>query len=178
MCSSDLFILDVVDGAVKSDVEHDVLKVAMFDRYARWVEPAIAFMQGYALKRGAIGTSYNPFYNNVLVLGTNDADMAVAANAVADGGGGFVVVADGKVVESISFPLCGLLSDLPYEEAVVRLEKVYSAAADLGCTMEWPFHNIAFTAVVGELPRLKLSDRGLFDVTERKHLETIMEVVG
>lgn len=167
--------LAVVDGAVQADIERDVLKVAMFDRYARWDEPAIAFMQGFALKRGAIGTSYNPFFNNILVLGTNDTDLALAANEVARLGGGFVAVQDGEVLGSVALPLCGLLSDRPVDEVVPALESLYQAVADMGCAIEWPFHNLAFTAVVGELPQLKLSDKGLFDVVLHEHLTTIVE---
>src|SRR4051794_29556665 len=102
----------------EADIERDVLKVAMWDRYARLEEPSIAYMQGYGLKRGAIGTSYNPFFNNVMALGTNDADIAVAANAVADMGGGFVAVADGDVLGSVAFGLCGLLGDGGADEFV------------------------------------------------------------
>lgn len=167
--------LAVTDGEIAADVERDVLKVAMFDRYARWEEPALAFMQGFKLKRGAIGTSYNPFFNNIMVLGTNDSDMATAANEVARLGGGFVAVDDGKVVGSVPFPLCGLLSDGTAPEVVDALEAIYATAAEMGCAIEWPFHNFAFTAVVGELPRLKLSDRGLFDVTLRRHLPTVVD---
>lgn len=167
--------LAVEDGLVPADPTRDVLKIAMVDRYARWPEPAVAFMQGFGLQKGAIATSYNPFFNNVMVLGTNDEDMAVAANAVADLGGGFVAVADGEVLGSLPLPLCGLLSDGPALEAVERLERLHEIVAGFGCKIEWPFHNFAFTAVVGELPRLKMSDRGLFDVTLRKHLSTIVE---
>lgn len=169
------FELPVHDGVVEADVARDVLKVAMFDRYARWEEPAIAFMQGFGLERGAIGTSYNPFYNNIMVLGTNDADMALAANEVAAAGGGFVAVADGEVLGAVPLQLCGLLSDGPADSVVDALEQLYEVVAGLGCKIEWPFHNFAFTAVVGELPFLKLSDKGLFDVVKRTHLETIVE---
>jgi adenine deaminase len=163
------------DGTVEADVEGDVLKVAMWDRYARWAEPAVAFMQGFKLKRGAIATSYNPFYNNVMSLGTNDADMALAANTVAELGGGFVAVADGEVLGAVALPLCGLLSDGDADEVVPQLQRLYEQVADdLGCAIEWPFHNFAFTAVVGELPILKLCDRGLFDVAKREHLSTIV----
>jgi adenine deaminase len=166
------------DGRVEADVEGDVLKVAMWDRYGRWAEPAVAFMQGFKLKRGAIATSYNPFYNNVMSLGTNDADMALAANTVAELGGGFVAVADGEVLGSVALPLCGLLSDADADEVVPELERLYAQVAELGCAIEWPFHNFAFTAVVGELPILKMCDRGLFDVAKREHLSTIVEVVA
>lgn len=164
------------DGTVAADVGRDILKVAMWDRYGRWAEPAVAFMQGFQLKRGAIATSYNPFYNNVMALGTNDADMALAANTVNELGGGFVAVADGKVLGSVALPLVGLLSDGDADVVVPQLERLYAQVAEeLGCAIEWPFHNFAFTAVVGELPILKMCDRGLFDVAKREHLSTIVE---
>jgi adenine deaminase len=164
------------DGTVAADVEGDVLKVAMWDRYGRWAEPAVAFMQGFQLKRGAIATSYNPFYNNVMALGTNDADMALAANTVNELGGAFVAVADGEVLGSVALPLVGLLSDGDADEVVPQLERLYAQVMEeLGCAIEWPFHNFAFTAVVGELPILKMCDRGLFDVAKREHLSTIVE---
>jgi adenine deaminase len=164
------------DGTVAADVENDVLKVAMWDRYGRWAEPAVAFMQGFKLKRGAIATSYNPFYNNVMALGTNDADMALAANTVNELGGAFVAVADGEVLGSVALPLVGLLSDGDADEVVPQLERLYALVMeDLGCAIEWPFHNFAFTAVVGELPILKMCDQGLFDVAKREHLSTIVE---
>ncbi len=167
--------LDVVDGAVQPDVDADVLKIAMFDRYGRWSKPAIAFAQGYELRRGAIGQSYDPYLNGVMVLGTNDADMALAANRVAELEGGFVAVAEGRVLAQVPLPLCGLMSDKPLDEVVAELERLYAVAADeLGAAIERPFHNLAFVALGGELPRLKLSDRGLFDVVERKHLETVV----
>ncbi|MBS1677907.1 MAG: adenine deaminase [Actinobacteria bacterium] len=164
------------DGTVAADVDGDVLKVAMWDRYGRWAKPAVAFMQGFRLRRGAIATSYNPFYNNVMALGADDADMALAANTVNELGGAFVAVAGGEVLGSVPLPLVGLLSDGDADEIVPRLERLYAQVAEeLGCAIEWPFHNFAFTAVVGELPILKMCDRGLFDVTRREHLSTIVE---
>ena len=167
--------LPVVAGVVHSDPVRDVLKVAMVDRYARGSEAAVAFMQGFGLQKGAIATSYNPFFNNVMALGASDEDMVVAANAVAELGGGFVVALDGEVIGSLPLPLCGLLSDGLAQDAVDQLERLHELVGELGCKIEWPFHNFAFTAVVGELPRLKMSDRGLFDVTTREHLSTIVQ---
>jgi adenine deaminase len=169
--------LDVVDGVVQPDLERDVLKVAMFDRHARWPEPAIAFVQGHGLRRGAIAQTYNPYFNDVMVLGTNDADMALAANTVAGLEGGFAAVADGAVLATVALPLCGVMSDRPLDEVVPELERLYAVAAEeLGAAIEWPFHNLAFVALGGELPRLKLSDRGLFDVTDGKLLPTVVGV--
>ncbi len=158
--------LPVVDGKVVADTGQDVIKLAMLDRYAEDDQPAIAFLQGYELKRGAIGTTYNPMYHNVLVAGVNDQDMAIAANALAAIGGGFVAVEDGKVT-AVPLELCGLMSDRPASEFIPAMEELYAKVEGLGCTMEAPFHNLAFTAVCGELPFLKLAHKGLFDVEKR-----------
>ncbi len=158
--------LPVVDGKVVADTDQDVIKLAMLDRYAEDDQPAIAFLQGYELKRGAIGTTYNPMYHNVLVAGVNDQDMAIAANALAAIGGGFVAVEDGKVT-AVPLELCGLMSDRPASEFIAAMEELYAKVEELGCTMEAPFHNLAFTAVCGELPFLKLAHKGLFNVEKR-----------
>lgn len=166
--------LGVNDGSVRVDTANDVLKIAMLDRYGRDYPPAVGFIQGYGLKRGAIGTTYNPMYHNVLVMGTNDDDLAVAANSLAEMGGGFVAVDGGEVVGSVPLPLCGLLSDQPAESFVPQLEQLYRTVADMGCSMASPYHNLAFTAVCGELPFLKLSHLGMFDVQKREVLPALV----
>jgi adenine deaminase len=169
------FRLEVTDGSVVSNVGQDVLKLAMFDRYGRSEKGGIGFIQGYHLQRGAIGTSYNPFFNGVMTMGTNDDDMAVAANEVARLEGGFVAVVDGEVLATVPLPLCGLLSDQAADTVVPQMEALYQTVADMGCTMAWPFHNLAFAGVAGELPFLKMSDTGPFDVVKRQRLTTLVE---
>jgi adenine deaminase len=166
--------LPVSGGRVRADPEQDVIKLAMLDRYGTDAPAAVAFLQGYGIARGAIGTTYNPMYHNVLVAGTDDEDMATAANALAEMGGGFVAV-EGDEVVAVPLALCGLMSDQPAAEFIPAMERLYEKARQLGCTMESPFHNLAFTAVCGELPFLKLSHAGLFDVQRRKHLPTLVE---
>jgi adenine deaminase len=166
--------LPVVDGSVVADVGQDVLKIAMWDRYARRELPAVAFLQGYGLTRGAFASSYNPFFNNIMALGVSDADLALAANVVAEMKGGFAVVADGEVIATVELPLLGLLSDATAEELTARMIEVTDAVAALGCRIESPFANFALCAVVGEVPYLKMSDRGLFDVIHRRVLPTLV----
>ena len=166
--------LPVSGGQVRADPEQDVIKLAMLDRYGTDAPAAVAFLQGYGIARGAIGTTYNPMYHNVLVAGTDDEDMATAANVLAEMGGGFVAV-EGDEVVAVPLALCGLMSDQPAAEFIPAMERLYEKARQLGCTMESPFHNLAFTAVCGELPFLKLSHAGLFDVQRRKHLPTLVE---
>jgi adenine deaminase len=166
--------LPVSEGMVGSDVNQDIIKLAMLDRYGVDTPAAIAFLQGYGLKRGAIGTTYNPMYHNVLVAGVDDQDMATAANVLASMGGGFVAV-EGEEVVAVSLELCGLMSSQPASEFIPAMERLYEKARDLGCTMESPFHNLAFTAVCGELPFLKLAHNGLFDVQRRQLLPLFVD---
>jgi adenine deaminase len=158
--------LPVRDGKVEADVDQDVIKLAMLDRYGAGDPPGIGFLQGYGLKRGAIGTTYNPMYHNVLVAGVVDADMATAANVLASMGGGFVAV-DGDDVVAVPLELCGLMSAQTAGEFIPAMERLYDKTRQLGCSMESPFHNLAFTAVCGELPFLKLAHQGVFDVQLR-----------
>ena len=166
--------LPVVDGEVRCDPGQDVIKLAMLDRNGADAPAALGFLQGYGIKRGAIGTTYNPMYHNVLVAGVDDEALALAANTLAELGGGFVAV-DGDEVVAVPLELCGLMSDRPAEEFIPAMERLYAKARDLGCTMESPFHNLAFTAVCGELPFLKLAHDGLFDVQRRMRLPTLVE---
>lgn len=166
--------LPVANGLVAADTSQDVIKLAMLDRYAEDSEPAIAFLQGYELKSGALGTTYNPMYHNVLVAGVDDGDMAIAANALAEMGGGFVAV-DGGEVTAVPLNLCGLMSDQAAEEFIPAMEELYAKVEAMGCTMEAPFHNLAFTAVCGELPFLKLAHKGLFDVQKRELLPMFVD---
>jgi adenine deaminase len=163
------------DGHAPADAGQDVLKAAMVDRFGRFDAPSLGFIQGYGLKRGAIGTTYNPFTNNPMALGTDDAEVAHAINEVAALQGGFVAVAGGEVLASVRLPLCGLLSDQPADHTVRDLEYLYAIVSELGCSIERPFHQLAFTGVAGELPRLKLSDRGMFDVERRQLVSPLVE---
>lgn len=166
--------LPVREGLVCADTGQDVIKVAMLDRNGARSPAAVGFLKGYGLQRGAIGTTYNPMYHNVLVAGVDDESLAKAANALAEIGGGFVAV-DSDEVRSVPLSLCGLMSEAPASEFLADLQRLYETARELGCTMASPFHNLAFIAVCGELPFLKLAHDGLFDVQRRMRLSTLIE---
>jgi adenine deaminase len=163
------------DGAVMTEPGADVLKVAMVDRYGRREAPAVGLIQGYGLRRGALGTSYNPYTNNPMAVGVDDAELAHALNAVAEMGGGFVAVAGGEVLGSVELPHYGFLSGRGADDTIAELERLYRLVGELGCRIERPFHQLAFCAVGGELPRLKLSDRGLFDVEARSTVPVLVD---
>lgn len=165
----------VVAGQVVADPDRDIVKLAMLDRFGRPQPAAIGFLQGYGLRRGAIGTTYNPMYHNILIAGIDDEDMALAANALVSMHGGFVAVSGGEVLAAVPLPLCGLMSDQPADRFLSALERLYAVVAELGCGIEAPFHNLAFTGVCGELPQLKLSHLGLFDVAARRPVPTLIK---
>jgi len=97
------------------------------------------------------------------VIGTNDADMALAANRLVELGGGFCVAGEGKILSELALPIAGLMSPLPFEEVSEKLEHLRDAAHSIGCTLPEPFLQVAFLALP-VIPHLKMTDRGLFDV--------------
>ncbi len=105
-------ILPVKDGIVQADTEQDILLIAQVERYGKNGNIGKGFMAGFNLKKGAMASSMAHDNHNIIVLGENLEDMAIAVNRCSDLGGGQVVVVDGKIVAEVAFPICGLLSDL------------------------------------------------------------------
>jgi len=166
--------LAVKDGEVQPDIEKDVLKIFMVDRFLSGGGIGVGFVDGFKLKRGAIASTYNPVCENILGVGTNDADIALAVNELAAQHGGFIAVADGKVLCRVELPLLGLLSDEPFETVVEKMNKMNKTVQDLGCEYQDPFSTLAFLGVCGETGILKISDTGLYDLSKRSHVSTIV----
>ncbi len=167
-------VLRVKDGYVEPDIEQDVLKIVMVDRYDRSEMIGKGFIQGLGIKEGAIGSTYNALYENVVVVGTNDCDMAFAVNEIARKGGGFIAVQEGSVRACLELPLFGLLSDESLEIALAKVEKLHNAVRDLGCSLKSPFHTLSFSCVAGEIGAVKLSHQGLYDVNRRRVIDTVV----
>lgn len=166
----------VNNNKILPDLEQDILKIIMLDRYDRFESPSVGFINGFNIKKGAIGTTYDPLYENILVVGTNDEDICLAANEIAKMGGGFLAVNNGKVVGKLELPLYGLLSDKKIEEIVPKMRDLYSEIEKMGCKLKkGPFHTLGFMAVCGEIGDLKLSHMGIFDVEKRKVINLIIE---
>ena len=107
--------LTVVDGAVRCDAERDVLKVAIVDRHHATKTIGIGFVRGFQLKQGAMAATTNCENQNLVMVGTTDRDLAYAARAIEEIGGGYVAVADGKVLATVPLPIAGIMSDQPWE---------------------------------------------------------------
>src|SRR5690606_31851132 len=116
-----------------------------------------SFVHGFGLKRGAIASSVGHDSHNITVVGTTDADMAVAVNRLIALGGGFVVAEGGRVTAELALPLAGLMSLESFEQVAQDLHRLRDAARALGCVLPEPFLQVAFLALP-VIPHLKMTD--------------------
>jgi adenine deaminase len=161
----DVATLPVVDGRLAADLSRDVLKVAVWERHTACGNVGVGFVRGFGLQRGAIGSSVAHDSHNIVVVGTNDADMLLAARTVGAMGGGQAAVADGQVLVQVPLEVAGLMSARPYEEMARLAHEEVAAAQALGCTLPNPFIAMSFVALP-VIPSLKLTDFGLVDVEQ------------
>lgn len=156
--------LPVVDGELNSDIGQDVLKMAVLERHHGTGRVGIGFIRGFGLERGAIAGTVAHDHHNLVVIGVDDAAMTRAANHVATLGGGLCVFDGDRVVAELALPVAGLMSDQPIETVRAAYDALLNAAAALGATAVDPFMAMSFMALE-VIPSLKLTDRGLIDVT-------------
>jgi adenine deaminase len=167
--------LRVVDGHAQADPERGINKIAMIDRVFGNGEIGVAFVRGFGLREGAIGTSANVFNQNVVVVGTSDEDLAAAANAIIDLKGGFVAVRNGKVEADFPTPLNGIVSDLGFDDSKARIDGLLRTWRTYGCELRTPQINLEFVTLV-TIPRLRISTRGLalFEGGSFRFVETVV----
>ncbi|PWM32514.1 MAG: hypothetical protein DBX58_03715 [Clostridiales bacterium] len=163
------------DGFIRPDTERDILKIASLERTKLSGDMYTALIHGFGLKSGAIASTYNPHNQHMTIVGTNDEDMAFAANKLVEMGGGFIVVEKGEVKAALPLPMYGLLSDMPLESVVEGVRSVYSASWDIGCVLSEPFHTLAFVGLPVIIGNLKISPTGLVDVWAEKNVPLFIE---
>ena len=163
------------NGVLCADTERDILKIASLERTKLSGDMYTALIHGFGLKSGAIASTYNPHNQHMTIVGTNDADMAYAANKLVEMGGGFIVVENGKTKAALPLPMYGLLSDMPLEKVVEGVRAVYSASWDIGCVLSEPFHTLAFVGLPVIIGNLKISPTGLVDVWAEKNVPLFLE---
>jgi adenine deaminase len=166
--------LDVRDGRIQASVPDDVLHLAMVDRHGKGTGVGLGFVHGFGLERGAIASSVNAVCENIVIVGTDAADMAIAANRLAEAGGGKVVVADGQVLSLVELPVLGLLADAPLDEVMRSFEQIFAAIRALGCDLQSPFSQLEFAFACGEIGDIKLSEEGLVRVHPPERLDVVV----
>ncbi len=151
------------DGWAMPDPQRDILKLAVVERHAGTGNVGLGFVQGFHMKAGALASSVAHDSHNVVVVGTNDRDMLLAARAVIEMGGGLSAARDGEVLARLALPVAGLMSDQPLAPVRDALLVLLQRARELGCPLSNPYMAMAFLALP-VIPALKLTDKGLVDV--------------
>ena len=157
--------LSVVDGAIQADPGRGINKICMIDRISGTGDMGVAFVKGFNLQEGCIGTTANVFNQNIVLVGASDEDMAAAANETIKMDGGFIALRKGKVAASLPTPLNGLATDLPFDEVFKAQDSLLKAWRDMGCTLETPQTNLEFVSLV-TIPYYHISTKGLAYLTE------------
>jgi adenine deaminase len=166
--------LKAIDGKLVSDVSQDVLKTVVFERHHKTGTAGYGFVKGFGINCGAMASTVAHDAHNLLVVGTNDDDMALAANTLIEQGGGMAIVQNGKVLGKVPLPIAGLMNDKPAEEMADLVAELEKAWAQIGCTMVSPFMTMALIPLAC-LPELRLTNRGLVDCTTFSFVDLIKE---
>lgn len=154
----------VRDGEVVADPERDLLKLAVIERHQATGRVGLGLVAGFGIKQGALGTTVAHDSHNIIIVGTADADMLLAAKELKRTGGGMVAVAHGRVAASLALPVAGLMAVERAEKVAADLRRLVEKARVWGSRLSNPFATLSFLALP-VIPELKLTDKGLVDVS-------------
>jgi adenine deaminase len=155
------------NGVACPDPKEDILKIVVAERHRATGNIGIGFVQGFGLKKGAIGSSVAHDSHNLVIVGTNDQDILKAVMSIKKMGGGLVAISAGKVLASLPLPVAGLMTEVPVAQVNLGLEALHKATKALGCKLKDPFMALSFLSLP-VIPELKITDKGLVDVNRFK----------
>lgn len=156
--------------ASEISVKEDILKIAVIERHKNTNHIGIGYIKGYGLKSGAVATSISHDSHNIIVVGTNEEDMAAAVNRVVEIGGGIVVLDGGRVLGEVQLQIAGIMSEEPLLDVNRELEDAKEQAFALGVSRGVdPFMTLSFMALP-VIPTLRMTTRGVFDVNQQKYV--------
>ncbi|KLU64916.1 adenine deaminase [Desulfosporosinus acididurans] len=166
--------LPVAAGKIQTDLRQDVIKAAVIERHKATGTMGKGFVKGFHLKEGAVASTVSHDAHNLLIVGTNDADMALAGNTLAEVGGGLVAVKNGQILALLPLPIAGLMCEEPAEAVAGKVASLERAWQELGCDLVSPFMTTSLLALA-VLPELRLTNRGLVDTCQFKFLDLLIE---
>lgn len=143
------------------------MKIAVIERHHASPNIGLGIVRGFGLTRGAIASSVAHDSHNIVAVGTNDADILEAVIKIRKLQGGLTAVVDGKLIASVALPIAGLMSEKSVREVGDELDALIAAARRMGCRLEDPFMMLSFLSL-SVIPELKLTDKGLVDVSAQK----------
>jgi len=161
--------MPVVDGEIRQDVARDIIKVAAIDRRFSPGKTFVGLIRGFGLRRGAFASTKSWDTSDIIVVGENDEDMALAVNRIFELKGGAVACAAGRILAEIPLPFFGLISDLPVEEIAGKIGEIKKAVKELGFPFDDPLLSIN-TLTGAAIPFLRICEEGLVDL---KHGKTV-----
>lgn len=155
-----------VDGGfVTASAAEDLAKIASVERHRGTGQIGLGFVRGFRFESGAVASTIAHDSHNLLILGTNDSDMAFAGNTLVETGGGMVAVRNGQVLALVPLPIAGLMSQEPVEDVNEQVKGLARAWKELGCDLESPFMTMSILALP-VIPELRITNRGLVDTVE------------
>jgi len=160
-------------GYIACDLEQDLLHIAVVERHQQTGNIGRAFLGGMGLKSGAMASSIGHDHHNIVVLGANPADMAVAVNRVAELQGGLVLVENGQVLNEIPLPILGLLTDLDAWSLAEQRTALLNRARDMGCGVSDAFMFLSFITLAA-IPAFSITDKGYIDVMQQKIIDPVL----
>jgi adenine deaminase len=165
--------LEVKDGVIQASLDKDILYIAQVERHGKNGNIGKAFMAGFNLKAGAIASTVGHDNHNIIVLGTNHADMAVAVNRLVEVGGGQIVVNNGQILYEVQLPVVGLLSDLDAWDLAQEKKILNHKVQELGSTISLPFMFLSFISLAA-IPDYAITDYGFIDVMQQKVIDPVL----
>ncbi len=167
------FDVQPVNGEIKVDIKRDIAKIALVKRHKGMSGITMGLMSGFGFtEKCAIASTVAHDSHHMIVVGTDEESMAVAANSLARSGGGQVVVKDGKVIGQVELKIAGLMSNEKADVVAKKAETILKGFRTCGCTLNNPNMQLSLLALV-VIPELRLSDLGLVDVTNFKFISVL-----
>jgi adenine deaminase len=166
--------MPVVDGLIQMDVENDIIKIAAIDRVDTANRSFVGLVSGMGMKQGAIASSAPWDTRDIIVIGADEADMALAVNRIGQLQGGTLFTSGGRILAELPMPIMGLMSDLPVEEIAERMKQVNQAARAAGCVFDDPILSLV-TMTSAAIPYLRICEQGLFNLKTGKILDHLKE---
>jgi adenine deaminase len=164
----------VRDGRVVADPERDLAKLAVVERHHATGRVGVGLVRGFGLRSGAFASTVAHDAHNIVVAGVDDASMAACVERLVALGGGIAVADGGAIRGELALPVAGLLSEEPAEAVVERLDELVALLREQGIDGDAPFMTLSFLAL-SVIPDLKLTDRGLVDVTRARVVPLAVE---
>jgi adenine deaminase len=167
----------IANGKVQPDPSRDILKLVVVERHRATGNVGVGFVRGFGLRKGALGSTVAHDAHNVVVVGTDDAEIAAAIEALKEMKGGQVAIVGGEIQAALPLPIAGLVSDQPLETVIENIAALNAAAQAMGCKLDAPFMALSFLSL-SPIPALKVTDQGLVDAVNMKLTSVVVEPSG